>query len=86
MLPSVQRHRIFSSMLSGAAMNYYLTNIKGKCNNIFEMESSIRKRFVTDEGSLALTRELDSTNLVSYTAKYPDKSQIENLNLMIRRL
>eukprot|EP00171_Calliarthron_tuberculosum_P000531 IDg531t1 len=41
---NIDRHRVFSAMLEGAALHFYLTSIKGSCNNIHEMISKLRSR------------------------------------------
>lgn len=85
-LPMESRHLLFSEMLSGPALNFYLRNLKGKIHTIHEMEESMRKRFVTTEGTLALLREWKSTTLLSYMEKNPDKSAVDIFNKMVARL
>ncbi len=85
-LPRDYRHKAFSSMLSGAALNYFLTVVKSTSTNLQEMVSMVRNRFVTSESTLALTREWDNMSLRDYAKKYPDKSLRDSLDLMVKRL
>lgn len=56
-IPQDQRHLAFSTMLTGSALNVYLTHIKGNYGTYHEMAAKIKERFITHESILAFTRE-----------------------------
>ena len=80
------RRRVFSAMLSGTALQYYLKIIKPTAGTFDEAVFNLRKRFITKERTLSLTREWESTKLSDYLAKYADKPAKDALQLMISRL
>eukprot|EP00171_Calliarthron_tuberculosum_P002227 IDg2227t1 len=79
-LPEEHRAKPLSLMLDGAALQYYFDNIEGRVNTFDDMISKLRHRFLTQERTLTLTREWDSTNLLSYIQANPEKSRNDALN------
>ena len=67
-------------------MQYYLKFIKPTAQKFEEVLCNLRKRFITKERTLSLTREWESTKISDYLAKYGDKSANDTLQLMISRI
>lgn len=85
-IPHEKRHLAFSAMLSGAALNFYLSHVKNSCTTLPEMTSKMRERFITQESVLALTREWESVTLLEYQDKYPNKMLSEVFGILVARL
>ncbi len=78
--------KAFSIMLSDNALQFYLDSVKGSSTNLDEAISKMRKRFITPERTLSLTREWDSTALLQYFSRYPEKPPKDVLEIMVARL
>ena len=85
-LPYLQNSRAFLLMLTGVALTYYFNNVKGSTSDFDMMVIKVRKRFLTEERTLVMTREWDSTLLVNYIKENPEKSKNEYLEKIIARL
>ncbi len=62
-------------MLSGVALEYYFSNVKGTVTDIEGMISKIRERFLTEERILSMTQEWDSISLPGYIKDNPTQSK-----------
>lgn len=80
------KRRAFSYMLSDVALQYYLDVIKPSTRSYPEIIVSLRKRFLTKERTLSLTREWEKINLKDFMSKNSDKTPKESLSLMISRI
>lgn len=80
------RPRAFSFMLDGAGVQYYFDSIKGKYSSFEAMITQLPQRFLTQERTLTLTREWESTTLLRYIEENPNKSRNKSLELMRARL
>lgn len=81
-----ERHLAFSAMLTGAALKFFLTHVKGNKETVHEMVSKIQTRFITQDSVLALTREWETLNLTEYHGKQPEQPLSAFLNGMVARL
>lgn len=73
-LTTDDRHLDFSAMLSEDALNFFLTPVKGNCKDVYEMIGRIRERFITQERTMALMREWETMELLTYNEKCPEIS------------
>lgn len=64
-----------SIMLSGGALSYYATNIRGIVNNYDQAIESLKKWFTSDEQRSRLLQVWKDTKLSEWFKKHPSKSQ-----------
>lgn len=64
-LPSKNKPRAFSLMLTGVALEYYFTHVKGVVTDFHLMVEKIKARFLTEERTLYMIQEWESTTLSS---------------------
>lgn len=81
-----EKPQALSLMLESTALDYYFSDLESSGLSFYAMVKKIRNRFMTQERELNLTREWDSTNLLSYIQADPTKSGNESLECMISRL
>lgn len=85
-VPEWDRTRALWLMLEGAALQHYFKYISNTSMSFDEAVSNLRERFLTQERTLTLTREWDSTSLLGYLKRNPEKKRTEVLEMMVARL
>ena len=78
--------RVFSAMLTGYALEYYFSQVKGVVTDLDSMVGKVKKRFLTEERTICMTQEWDSISFSKYIADNPNCSKKDVLDKMVARL
>lgn len=64
-------------MITGVALEYYFSHVKSVITDCKTMVGKIRQRFLTEERTISLTQEWESTSLTEYIKGKPTLSKKE---------
>ena len=72
-----EKPKAFSLMLTGVALEYYFSHVKGVISNFDAMVEKVKQRFLTEERTLTMTQEWESTSLSTYIKENPSLTKKE---------